>query len=510
MAQTLYRKYRSQDFDEMLGQDSIVKVISEQVKKERVGHAYVFSGPRGTGKTSMARLLAKAVNCENRKGANPCRKCSSCKSIEQGKFLDLIEIDAASNRGIDEIRKLRERVGFSPSEGKFKVYIIDEVHMLTKDAFNALLKTLEEPPEHVIFILATTEPHKIPLTILSRCQRFNFTYAPEKAVHQKLKNICKEEKVKFSDDALLAIVNNAGGSFRDAESILDKVLGSAGVKSDKKVDLEDIRSVLGLAEEREIEKFIFALLKKDVSQSLKVFEKFSKSGINIPQFLRQSLEYTRGLLLEKVGDRKGDFGLMDILKVITELSNAEGKVKRASVETLPVEVAIVKICNVEEGFQEEKPEASRVTQKKRKKKINAITDALSDIPKKLRSSEKKESSEVNIDVELDDIKHNWSKIVSKIEPFNHHLFAFFKKATPQKVEGDIVILEVPFRFHKMRIESQKGKEAFGRVSEEVLGAGLRCRCNVVESVEEEADEKNVSESIGGGEVVLEVLGDMID
>jgi DNA polymerase-3 subunit gamma/tau len=300
--------------------------------------------------------------------------------------LDLVEIDAASNRGIDEIRKLRERVSFSPSEGEYKVYIIDEVHMLTKDAFNALLKTLEEPPSHIIFIFATTEPHKIPVTILSRCQRFNFLLASDTTILEKLKKICKEEKVNFSEEALIAIVKNASGSFRDAESILEKVLGGIGVTSDKKVDFEDVREILGLAEEKEIKRFIDALLSQNAKEGLVIFDEIVASGANIFQFLRQSLEYTRELLLAKVGKKKGDFSLLSLVKVITELSEAENKLKYTSIQRLPIEVAIVKVCSAQDEMTEKLQEKDKVSvdenDKKEKRSFGSVVShVVTSVPK---------------------------------------------------------------------------------------------------------------------------------
>ena len=248
MSQVLYRKYRSQDFSQIFGQDSIKKVLTEAVKKNKVSHAYLFTGPRGTGKTSMARILAKALNRSNKKGADPCNKCSNCQAINESRFMDLIEIDAASNRGIDEIRDLKEKIGFLPVEGLYKVYIVDEVHMLTSEAFNALLKTLEEPPKNVVFILATTEVHKLPLTIISRTQRFDFKSASDDQLRAKLEYILKCEKISYDGEAIDMIVGTAGGSFRDAESILEKVLSSIGYKKDSEINLEEVSSILGLAD----------------------------------------------------------------------------------------------------------------------------------------------------------------------------------------------------------------------------------------------------------------------
>ena len=499
---TLYRKYRPQDFKEVFGQESIVKVLKKQLADERIGHAYLFAGPRGTGKTSIARLIAKAVNCKRKKDGNPCKRCSSCLAIEQGRFLDLIEIDAASNRGIDEIRRLRERVSFSPCEGSHKVYIIDEVHMLTKDAFNALLKTLEEPPLHVMFILATTEPHKIPSTILSRCQRFNFTLADDDLILKRLEYICRKEKVKFTKEALMAIVKNSAGSFRDAESILEKVIGGIGVVKDNKIDIGDVRDILGLAEDREVRFLIEKLLEENTVSSLKTFNKIVVSGANLFQFLRQALECARELLLQKVVEKKGDFSLLKLLKIITELSNAESKLKSTSVARLPVEVAIVRICSDE--LKEVDTKRKETDKNVAGKNIGGIvTGAITRIPKKIKTSFREKGAKVN----LKDLCKNWDKIVDKITPYNHHLSAFFRKARPVDISGSSLILNVPFRFHKQRIESSSARKIFAKVSKDIIGRTLDCVCEVSGELFEQEDQGVVSEN---DKVVLEVLGDIIE
>ena len=254
----LYTKYRSQKFSEIIGQKSIVQILKQSILENRVAHAYLFAGPRGTGKTSMARIMAKALNCTNPKDGEPCGECPNCKAIQKSKFLDLIEIDAASNRGIEEIRDLKEKIGFLPVEGKYKVYIIDEVHMLTGEAFNALLKTLEEPPQNVIFILATTEAHKLPPTILSRAQRFDFKLANEEDLISKLKKILKEEGFEFETKALELIAQGAMGSFRDSETLLDKVL--SGLKKGEKLLGAHIEEILGYTNSKYIDNLLDALV----------------------------------------------------------------------------------------------------------------------------------------------------------------------------------------------------------------------------------------------------------
>jgi DNA polymerase-3 subunit gamma/tau len=296
-AQALYRRWRSRTFDQIIGQDHVTHTLLNALRAGRVGHAYLFAGPRGTGKTTTARVLAKAVNCLDPQNGEPCNRCNICRSLNEGRSLDLIEIDAASNRGIDEIRALREKIAFAPSECRYKVYVIDEVHMLTNEAFNALLKTLEEPPPHAIFVMATTEPQRIPLTVLSRCQRFDFHRVPLSGIKQKLELICQQESIRIQPAALEAIARHATGSLRDAESLLDQLV-SFGMEE---ITLDDVRRVLGSAPEEVIAGIIQALVAGDVGAGLKWINEALDGGVEARQLTREVLDYLRGLLLVKSG-----------------------------------------------------------------------------------------------------------------------------------------------------------------------------------------------------------------
>ena len=298
MSQALYRKWRPHLWAQVVSQDHVVRTLQNAIRSERVGHAYLFAGPRGTGKTTTARLLAKAVNClEPDLQKRPCDQCAHCVAVNEGRFMDLIEIDAASNTSVDDVRDLRDKINFSPSQGRFKVYIIDEVHMLSTAAFNALLKTLEEPPPHAIFILATTEMHKIPATVLSRCQRHEFRRIPVTEIVTQLKLLCKSEKISIDEDALLLIARQSTGSMRDAISLLDQ-LASSG----EQVTLETAQKVLGTATNQLVIELVQSIQTRQTGQGLDCIHRALDSGSDPRQFARQMVEYLRGMLLVRLGN----------------------------------------------------------------------------------------------------------------------------------------------------------------------------------------------------------------
>lgn len=322
MTQALYRKWRPHKWDQVIGQEHIVQTLRNAINSERVGHAYLFSGPRGTGKTTTARLLAKAVNCLSPDLTNrPCDECKNCQAVNENRFLDLIEIDAASNTSVEDVRDLRDKINFSPSEGRFKVYIIDEVHMLSTAAFNALLKTLEEPPSHAIFILATTEVHKIPATVLSRCQRHEFRRIPVMEIVKRLQVICTEEKIEADEEALILIARQSTGAMRDAISLLDQ-LASTG----ERITLGLAQEVLGTATNQLIIDLFTAVQQKNTSAGLSTIHAALDSGSDPRQFARQMVEYMRSLLLIKLGNE----AQVDATKELKDLMKTQAQMTQTS------------------------------------------------------------------------------------------------------------------------------------------------------------------------------------
>lgn len=332
---SLYRKYRPSTFSEVEGQEHVVQTLQGALASNRVGHAYFFAGPRGTGKTTMARLLAKAVNCTKRKGVEPCNECYSCQEINAGKSLDLIEIDAASHTGVDNIRSVIDSAQTAASTGTYKTFIIDEVHMLSKSSFNALLKTLEEPPTHTMFILATTEPHKVPETILSRVQRLDFKKLNREQIVEKLKRVAKAEKLTIDDGSLELLVTAASGSLRDAESALAKVMAFAGTK----ITTTKTSAILGVIPTETHAKLLETIHQKQSAQAIALIAQLHDDGVNLDHFTKQFIEYVRGVLIEAIKSNKHDPKFL--VSVIERFIQARTESKHAPIPQLPLELAII-------------------------------------------------------------------------------------------------------------------------------------------------------------------------
>lgn len=355
----LYRKFRPAEFSEVKGQDVVVKTLQNQIKSDRIGHAYLFTGTRGTGKTTIAKIMAKAVNCENLVDGNPCNECETCKSINAGASINVRELDAASNNGVDSIRQIIEEIEYPPTEGRFKVYIIDEVHMLSTGAFNALLKTLEEPPSYVIFILATTEVGKIPVTILSRCQRYDFKRISIDTIADRLRELCEREQIVADDKAIMYIAKAADGSMRDALSLLDRC---NAFYLDEELSFDNVLKCLGAVDTEVFSRLLRYILSRDVNGAINTLDEVITGGKEIRQFVADFMGYLRNIMLLKSSSDMADVIevssenlklIQEEAKIITEdeviryiriLSELDNQIRYASNKRVLVEIAIIKLC----------------------------------------------------------------------------------------------------------------------------------------------------------------------
>lgn len=508
MSKSLYNKYRSQTFDELVGQESVTRLLRNAVKKGKVANAYLMVGSRGTGKTSTARILARALNCmELTDEGNPCNKCDYCKAILSSSFMDLIEIDAASNRGIDQIRELKEKIEFSPTQGKYKIYIIDEVHMLTKEAFNALLKTLEEPPKHVVFILATTDVHKLPPTILSRCQRYDFKLGTPEEIEKVVVRSAKSEGVVLDSGALAIIVNNAKGSYRDAMSLLDVVVsGQVGSDDATKVSESEVRSILGLTSDDFIEKFIVTLINGDASGALGMLYQAQTDGININQFTKQALERLRKALVVKITGVgvKGDLENVEMSllnKVIADFIGVDRNIKYTTFPSLSLELLIAQYANLDSKVSttaQKKVEDAEAVSKSVEKENTDSKPVLNSVDKVSEEKvvveeddtvEEEEPSNPPSEnesvqggsegaVDISSIKEKWSNILQMVQSSNGPLAAILRNSQVLTVEGSTMSLQVPFQFYKDRVEESKSREIINGAIRDLLGVSMKISCVV--------------------------------
>ncbi len=389
----LYRKYRPMTFDSLVGQDHIRNILKNAVQQNKISHAYLFSGPRGTGKTSTARILARAVNCENLQKGSPCNKCEICKAALEESLTDLIEMDAASHTGVDNVRDLIDKAQFSPTRAQRKIYIIDEIHMLSKPAFNALLKTLEEPPENTYFILATTQPHKILDTIISRCQRFDFHRIGLEPIVDVLKKVAKEEGIKTDEEALKIIAHNAKGSLRDALSIFEQITYK------NEITMDGVKQNLGMASSNVVKQFIDAVRGNRVTEALTYVSDLLAEGIDLGQFTNEVLLFLRVEMLEAVEqDNKQDAkNLVDLINVFLEANTG---LKDAVISQLPLEMAVVKACR-KATLESEKSEESSEEKKEIEESEKPETPKVPETPE---TPKKKDHKKFTIESLVDSIE----------------------------------------------------------------------------------------------------------
>ena len=466
---TLYRKYRPSSFSEVSGENEIVKSLKLSLKNKSMAHAYLFSGPRGVGKTTIARLIAKGVNCLNLKeNGEPCNECKNCKAINEGRFSDLIEIDAASNRSIDEIRSLKEKINYQPVEGLKKVYIIDEAHMLTKEAFNALLKTLEEPPAHVMFILATTELEKILPTIISRCQRYDFKPLDLEEMKAGLEYILKEENLSMADDVYPVIYENSSGSMRDSISILERLIVTA---NGKEIDLKIAEDTLGITPSSRIKIFLNKILNENEYDIINELENLANDSFDIELFFKDLAKYCKNAILKKELDiDKG-------LKIISTIYDVIGKFKFEDDKKLVGYVIVAEILsNTKQAV------------------VKVVTTTQANVNPTNSSIEETKKDKVNIKLTISDVKNNWNSILAEANNKRLSYRAFLMGASPIKIENNILFINYDrkFKFAKEQMETTEYNQEFTKIVREFFNEdNLEIKYEVVGQKKDE--ENNNSE-----------------
>jgi DNA polymerase-3 subunit gamma/tau len=540
------RKWRPLLFDDVSGQDHVSITLKNAISNNRIAHAYLFAGPRGVGKTTTARILSKGVNCIEGPTPAPCNKCENCTEITEGRSLDVMEIDGASNRGIDEIRNLRENIRYSSAKGKYRIYIIDEVHMLTKEAFNALLKTLEEPPPNVMFIFATTEPHKVLPTIISRCQRFDFKRISTKDIIARLEYICKEEGIEHDKESLWLIARKADGSMRDGMSLLDQVISFAG----EKFEIKDVESVLGMVDKDLYFKLSDYLINKEISAGLELVDTIIKEGYDLIEFLSGLLEHFRNIFILKATEnrslldiseseigkletRAGEFPSEDLLKAINITSESINLIKRSNQPELDFELLIIKLIKMPSSQSiaellhgvstgkispERLPEvlpSEKTTAPEKKKEPEPV----SEVNLKTEDTASPDTENLPENLSIDDIKSNWRDVISLIKEVRMGTGSFLE-------EGEIVDfkenkLEIVFGnkngFHIDNIN--KNKELIRDKIKEVCGVKLDFVCkkgNLPDKVEQQKENKSevlkniIKNEPVIGEIIKEFNGEVKD
>ena len=523
---TLYRKYRPQNFSEVVGQNHIKITLEQEIKTGKITHAYLFCGPRAVGKTTLARVFAKSINCEKRKkdSADPCNNCLSCKEITDGRALDIIEIDAASNTGVDNVRdNIIASARVAPSKSKYKVFIIDEVHMLSTQAFNALLKVIEEPPATVIFILCTTEAHKVPATIISRCQRFDFKRIGVNDAVKKLTYIIQAEKIKIAKDILEAIARHADGHMRDAESLLGQIIAIGGAEitqeeADLVIPRSDINEVLNLLE---------FLIKKDAAGGIRLINKLMDDGVDLKIFVKDTIEILRKLMLAKIspglvnklslelGETMElrinklavDLNVEQALKLLEKFIKVLAELKADFIQQLSLEMAIAEICTATatvrsslgvspsftggSRFSQPKPAPSPV-------KIEELKPVAAGEPINFTDSQ---------------IQEKWNEVLAKVKQYNHSLSFILRVCQPRGLSGNQLCLAFKYKFHKDRVSEIAIKNIIEKVLHQVYGAPVTIEAVIDENLEvapsklvsdEPIDLKKASEPAQGEQ------GNMID
>lgn len=520
----LYRKHRPDSFDGIVGQDMVIRTLKNQIKNGQIAHAYLFCGPRGTGKTSTAKVFSKAINCENIKEDGPCGVCDVCESMASGSNMDIIEIDAASNNSVDDVRDLREKVKFPPTKGSYKVYIIDEVHMLSQGAFNALLKTLEEPPKHVVFILATTEPHKLPATILSRCQRFDFKRIGQGTIVEWIRSIAQKEGLDIEESALYSIARQAEGGARDALSLLDQSMGLYG----KKISNEGILSILGTASQDFLFTTVDDLIAGRVQGLLEAINKLVDNGKDLSVFVKGLNGHLRDMLVAKLCDKPSD--LIDresseldrlinqaqgasetrLVRAVEILSELLAYIKKSSQPRILLELALIKICrpSQEDSYdalidrielleKQVKDNSQRLPRQmteavavyKKEPSPNASIDIVERVPAKedYESDPGPESSlepdsipmpkDEGAKAKVKDPIANWPQILELVRKDRIAIYGLLADAKPRLKENRLILYFPPMQgFYAAAIDKEDNKAYLEGLIKQLTGTDLRLKC----------------------------------
>ena len=531
----LARKYRPQKLSEVIGQEHITGLLEKAITSQRIAHAFLFCGPRGIGKTSCARILAKSLNCQKGSSANPCGECVSCKEIAADTSFDVLEIDGASNRGIDEIRTLRDNVKFAPAYGRYKIYIVDEVHMLTPEAFNALLKTLEEPPEHVKFIFATTSPNKVPSTIISRCQRFDFKRMGMTNLQAHLLEICKKEKLQIEEAALFAIAKAAQGSMRDALSILDQL----SALNERKIEGRDVYAMLGMVETELLFELTDALARKNATRALQVLEQTADQGKDVRQLIKDLIEHFRNLMILKIGgktlgkmvdypivakdrllEQSHLLTLKEIIIGIEMFIESQETARVTGHERMALEVGLAKLTYQGEAKTAASPQAASPATPVPKAQSPAAGNAAAartspmEVLKNQKgqvalSREEPGAEEVEAErsvateaLTLEQVKSSWNAITHAISREKMSLATCIQEGSPYEVKANkiIVAFSKDHVFQKDSLEDKGAARLVENIFAEKLGVAVRVEYRIVEdfkSTEHEPLVKSALEEFGG-------------